>query len=409
MAHKKSLMITTLLIVDDRADNRAVLIAVLAHGDYRLLEAESGTQALRIARKERPDLIITDVLMAKIDGYEFVRQLRKDPKIAHVTVIFYTASYIEEEARSLAKACGVHHVIVKPAAPEEVLRVVASALATSAPTTMELPPAEFGREHLRLVTNKLSEKVAALNDLNAQLEQRVAERTSELEAVNRELEVFSYSVSHDLRAPVRAMNGFSQTVLEDYGDLLPEEGRHDLESIREGAKEMGALIDHLLALSRLTRTQLKRRKVDTRKLVEDVIAELSPDQKDRKIDIKTGDIPPCQGDATLLKQVWINLLSNALKYTRKRERAVVEIGCNSNNGENVYFVRDNGTGFDMRYADKLFGVFQRLHRAEEYEGTGVGLAIVERIIHRHGGRVWANAVENEGATFYFTVGGATES
>jgi light-regulated signal transduction histidine kinase (bacteriophytochrome) len=271
----------------------------------------------------------------------------------------------------------------------------------------EVVPEKFEREHLRLVTNKLSEKVAALNDLNAQLEQRVAERTSELETANRESEVFSYSVSHDLRAPVRAMNGFSRAVLEDYGELLPDEGRHCLESIREGAKEMSALIDDLLAFSRLIRTQLKRQKVNTRKLVEKVIEELTRDQHGRKIDMNTGDIPPCYGDATLLKQVWINLLSNALKYTRRRERAVIEIGSTSHNEEDVYFVRDNGTGFDMRHANHVFGVFQRLHHAEEYEGTGVGLAIVERIVHRHGGRVWANATEGEGATFHFTVGRAT--
>ncbi|MEY2525757.1 MAG: hypothetical protein QOE73_528 [Verrucomicrobiota bacterium] len=273
----------------------------------------------------------------------------------------------------------------------------------------ELAPEKFEREHLRFVADKLSEKVAGLNNLNAQLEQRVAERTSELETANRESEVFSYSVSHNLRAPVRAMNGFSQAVLEDYGQLLPDEGRHCLQSIREGAQEMSALIDDLLAFSRLIRMQLKKRKVDTKKMVENVIEKLSRDQNGRKIDIHTGDIPPCYGDATLLKQVWINLLSNAVKYTRRRERAVIEVGCTSHNEGDVYFVRDNGTGFDTRYADHLFGVFQRLHRAEEYEGTGVGLAIVERIIHRHGGRVWAKATEGEGATFHFTVGGATQS
>jgi light-regulated signal transduction histidine kinase (bacteriophytochrome) len=255
----------------------------------------------------------------------------------------------------------------------------------------------------------LSKKVAALNGLNAQLEQRVAERTSALEAANRHSEAFSYSVSHDLRAPVRAMNGFSQAVLEDYGELLPDEGRHYLESIREGAKEMDALIDDLLAFSRVIQAQLQRRNVDTRKLVENVIEELSLHQKGRKIEITTGDIPPCLGDPTLLKQVWINLLSNALKYTRKRERAVVEIGCASHSGEEAYFVRDNGVGFDMHYADQLFGVFQRLPGAEEHEGTGVGLAIVERVIHRHGGRIWANSRQGEGATFYFTVAGGTEN
>jgi light-regulated signal transduction histidine kinase (bacteriophytochrome) len=271
----------------------------------------------------------------------------------------------------------------------------------------EVVSAEFDREHLRLVTDKLSEKVAALHGLNAQLERRVAERTSELETANRESEVFSYSVSHDLRAPVRAMNGFSQAVLEDYGQLLPDEGRHCLESIRESAKEMSTLIDDLLAFSRLIQTQLKRQSVDTRQLVESVIEELIPEQKDREIDVVIGHLPPCRGDPTLLKQVWINLVSNALKYTRRREKALVEIGCDSSNGEDIFLVRDNGTGFDMRHANQIFGVFHRLHLPEEYEGTGVGLAIVERIVHRHGGRVWANSSEGDGATFYFTAEGAS--
>jgi PAS domain S-box-containing protein len=244
-----------------------------------------------------------------------------------------------------------------------------------------------------------------IRQLNTELEQRVSKRTAELEAANQELEAFSYSVSHDLRAPLRSVDGFSQAVLEDYGEQLPEDGRRHLQTIRAGAQHMGALIDDLLAFSRLSRQALTKRLIDMRKLVREVLEDLPVEAGERRIEIQVAELPLCSGDRALLKQVWVNLLSNALKYTRHRESAVIDVGAAEENGETVYFVRDNGTGFDMQYAGKLFGVFQRLHRAEEFEGTGVGLAIVQRVVHRHGGRVWAEAQLDRGATFYFTLGG----
>ena len=247
-----------------------------------------------------------------------------------------------------------------------------------------------------------------IHQLNSELEQRVIERTAQLEAANKELEAFTYSVSHDLRAPLRAVDGFSQVVLEDYGPQLPEGCRQDLQTIRNGAQKMGKLIDDLLMFSRLNQLPLSKQAVDTGKLVRGVLEELNSQREGRRIELRIADLPPCQADPALLKQVWVNLLSNALKYTGKRESALVEIGCAADNGRNVYFVRDNGTGFDMQYAHKLFGVFQRLHRAEDYEGTGVGLAIVQRVIHRHGGRIWAESALESGATFYFTLEGETK-
>ncbi|HEX7261439.1 MAG TPA: PAS domain S-box protein, partial [Luteolibacter sp.] len=249
----------------------------------------------------------------------------------------------------------------------------------------------------------------AIQELNAQLEERVIERTAKLEAANQELEAFSYSVSHDLRAPLRAVDGFSQAMLEDYAAQLPEEARRYLETIRHGAQKMGALIDDLLTFSRLSRQPIQFQEINSESLVRGVLEDLRLDETGRQLEMRIGNLPPCQGDPALLRQVWINLLSNAVKYTRKRDQAVVEIGCEATPEGNVYFVRDNGTGFDMRYYDKLFGVFQRLHRSEDYEGTGVGLAIVQRIIHRHGGRVWAEAALDQGACFCFTLEKSAET
>jgi PAS domain S-box-containing protein len=244
----------------------------------------------------------------------------------------------------------------------------------------------------------------AVREMNAGLERRVAERTAQLESANRELEAFSYSVSHDLRAPLRAVDGFSQAVIEDFAALLPEAGQRQLQTIRLSAQRMGVLIDDLLTFSRLSRQALAKQAVDNNNLVKAALRELGEPWPDRRVEIRAAVLPAGRGDPSLLKQVWLNLLGNALKYTRKRDPAIVEIGCVQSGGSpTVYFVGDNGTGFDMRYAGKLFGVFQRLHRMEDYEGTGVGLATVQRIIHRHGGRIWAEAEVERGATFRFTL------
>jgi light-regulated signal transduction histidine kinase (bacteriophytochrome) len=244
-----------------------------------------------------------------------------------------------------------------------------------------------------------------VNLLNEELEQRVAERTQQLEDVNQELESFSYSVSHDLRAPLRIINGFSALLIESYSAQLPGEAQRYLRTISDNAGRMGTLIDDLLNLARLTHQPLHKELVDVNRLVGQVVEELKRDNGERKVEIPTAVLPYCYADPSLLKQVIVNLLSNAFKFTRGRNPGVIEIGGTNSDNERSYFVRDNGVGFDMAYADKLFGVFERLHRAEDFEGTGVGLSLVQRIIHRHGGRVWAEAKPNEGATFYFTVPG----
>lgn len=242
-----------------------------------------------------------------------------------------------------------------------------------------------------------------IQTLNAALEQRVRERTAELEAANKELEAFSYSISHDLRAPLRAIDGFGRILWDMLNGQVPEETLRYLVVIRQNAQQMGRLIDDLLAFSRLGRQVVNPSLIAPRQLVENVLETLESERVGRSIDFKIADLPPCQGDPVLLKQVWVNLLSNALKFTRGKNPALVEIGATETEDEIIYFVKDNGAGFDMRYADKLFGVFQRLHRAEEFEGTGVGLAIVQRIIRRHGGRAWAEGALGMGAIFYFAL------
>lgn len=224
-----------------------------------------------------------------------------------------------------------------------------------------------------------------------------------LEAANKELEAFSYSISHDLRAPLRSLDGFSRILLEDYAPQLSADAQHYLQIVRKNSQTMGRLIDDLLAFSRLGRQPLRKQPVDLTTLVRQTLTDLLAETGGRSIELVVADLPPCEADPALLKQVLINLLSNAIKFTSKRPRAQIEIGCIAGQHAPVYFVKDNGAGFDLQYADKLFGVFQRLHRAEDYEGTGVGLAIVRRVIERHGGHIWAESAIDDGATFYFTL------
>jgi PAS domain S-box-containing protein len=250
-----------------------------------------------------------------------------------------------------------------------------------------------------ITERKLAEE--EIKKLNRDLQYRAAA----LEAANKELESFSYSVSHDLRSPLRAMDGFSRILQEEYSAQLPLEAKRYLQLVRSSAQQMGRLIDDLLAFSRLGRQPLNKQCVLPIDLVNNVLDELKSEFTGRRIDIVIGDLPACEADPILLKQVFVNFITNALKFTRKREAARIEVGSQTMDGKVVYFIRDNGAGFDMQYMHKLFGVFQRLHSTDEYEGNGVGLANVQRIIYRHGGSTWAEGEVDKGATFYFTLNG----
>jgi PAS domain S-box-containing protein len=262
------------------------------------------------------------------------------------------------------------------------------------------------------VLRDITERKAAeqkVQELNQNLEARVIERTAELKAANKELEAFTYSVSHDLRAPLRHISGFTKILVEKFHSSLPAEAQQHLQLIAQGANRMGQLVDELLKLARLGRQALSVEVTELSFLVKDVVTLLAPETVGRQVEWKIDELPSAECDPVLIRQVFQNLISNALKYSRPRSPAVIEIGRTEKEGETVIFVKDNGVGFDMRYMDKLFGVFQRLHLAEEFEGTGIGLATVERIIKKHGGRVWVEAELDRGATFYFTLGSRNNS
>ncbi len=321
-----------------------------------------------------------------------------------IVPVYLSVSIISVEGWTEALGAVVTDLTERKRAEQEIRALNADLEARVSARTADLETANWflGKE---IEQRKRSEE--EIGRLNASL----SERARALEGANRELEAFSYSVSHDLRAPLRGIDGFSRILTEEYAAQLPEEAQHYLQVIRTSTHHMDQLINDLLALSRASRQDLASCETDPAAIVNQVIEELRAEQTERQIQFVVGDpksaspgsLPPCRADPALLRQVYFNLLANAVKFTRQRPVACIEAGAVQMDGKTTYYVRDNGVGFDMKYADKLFGVFQRLHRAEEYEGTGVGLAIVQRIIHRHGGQVWAEAAPDQGATFYFTL------
>src|SRR5437870_5745488 len=298
-----------------------------------------------------------------------------------------------------------------------ILALAETATAASTRQDYSLRAPKFGHDELGVLTDsfnqmlgRIEEQKQELQQHATRLEQRVAERTKELErralelqAANSELDAFAYSVSHDLRAPLRSIDGFSQVLLEDYGERLDEGGRDSLQRVRAASQRMATLIDDLLKLARVTRTEMRTERVDLSGMAREIVLDIQRTAPDRQVEFAIAPGLEAQGDFRLLRVVLDNLLRNGWKYTGKQAQPRVEFTAVDENGGRVFVVKDNGAGFDMKYADKLFGVFQRLHSITEFEGTGVGLATVRRIINRHGGRIWAEGIVDQGATFYFTL------
>jgi signal transduction histidine kinase/DNA-binding response OmpR family regulator len=543
-------MVGKILVAEDDPEARELLLLLLEGGEYSLLEASDGMEALDLLRTEQPDLLITDIVMPRMDGYELVRRLREDDRTAHTSVIFCSASYHEREVREMARSLGVQSTLAKPFDHDTVRTIVDATLSArssladtvSTPTVQVIGGAQerlsalvafsrglFGHTEAEAIvestchaardillaqcaqlvladnegarhtctasglsneqvdrllgtrmytemrksleqggcalfpmvpaensqhggTNKPGDFVSMLGvpvasvshhygylcvinriglpgftdeDLgvaraiaaqvavayeNARryydLEQRVAERTAELEVANRELEAFSYSVAHDLRAPLRLIHAHVQMLRDYRGSPGAREPLIHLDQIQRGAREMSALIDGLLALSRISHMEMRREVTSLDELVKRAVNQVRQENGgDRVVEWRLASLPAIACDPDLMLQVFANLIDNAVKYSRPRAHAVIEIGVGMDDAQKYLFVRDNGVGFDMRYARKLFGVFQRLHRQDEFEGTGIGLATVSRIIERHGGRIWAESRLGHGAEFRFTLAG----
>ena len=528
------------MVVDDNEQNLYLLEVLLRSEKYEVVCARDGLEALEHLKKGSFSLIISDILMPRMDGFRLCRECKVDPHLKHIPFIFYTATYTDQKDEEFALSLGAERFIVKPIEPQIFLTTIREVIkeyekgALMAKESLikdeELYLAEYSKRLIQKLEKKMLDleianktlaesekkyrilvenageailvaqegmlkfvnpratemigyapeeltsrpftefihlddralvmerytqrlqgstipatyafriihrsgdmrwvelntaliewqgKPATLNfltditerkraeeeirRLNESLEQRVQERTAQLEAANKEMEAFTYSVSHDLRAPLRAVDGYTQILLEKHASHLNDDAQSICGNIREGAQRMGRLIDDLLAFSRLGRAEMQASTIDMHGLANSVFFELTTPESRESIDFRLQPLPRAEGDPTMVRQIWMNLISNALKFSSKRERPFIEVGWQEGTKETIYSIRDNGAGFDKQYVHRLFGVFERLHSTREFEGTGVGLAIVRRIVHRHGGRTWAEGETDKGATFYFTM------
>lgn len=350
------------LVVDDNPDLREYMTALLAPA-YDVGTAVDGRAALEAVRADLPDIVVSDVMMPRLDGFGLVRALRAEPRTAALPVLLLSAR-AGEEAAVEGLDTGADDYLVKPFSARELLARV--------------------RTHVQLAQTRRA-------------------WIAELEAKNQELEAFAYSACHDLRAPLRSIDGFSQALIEDLAGRLDEQTHGHLRRVRNAARRMSSLIEDLLRLARVTRGDLRRVAVDLSAVAREIEAQLREREPARVVDVRIAERLVVDGDPGLLRMALENLLGNAWKYSSRRDRAVIELGVSEQAGTRAYFVRDNGVGFDAEHADKLFRPFQRLHADHEFEGTGIGLATVQRIIARHGGRVWAEGERDRGAAVFFQL------
>ena len=382
----------TILIVDDMPNNLGALLDYLTDFGFEVLVAEDGESAIEQVEYALPDLILLDVLMPGIDGFETCSRLKSNQTTKDIPVIFMTALSDAEDKVKGFSVGGVDYV-TKPIQQAEVLARVTTHLSI-----------RNLQQQLQQQNSRLQQEICD----RIKIEQQLQKRTAQIETANQELEAFSYSVAHDLRNPITSINGYIWVLQEEYAYLLDEDGKHYLERVLVATERMEQLIDDILRLSQVTRSKMQFDTVDLSQIAREIAISLRQTANEREVEFIIAEGVVAQGDEPLLKIVLENLLGNAWKYTRNKPRARIEFGVLEpeihTESSRQYFVRDDGAGFDMGKADKLFTAFCRLHGKNEFEGTGIGLATVQRIIHRHGGQIWADGEVNQGATFYFTLG-----
>jgi signal transduction histidine kinase len=375
--------VLSVLCLEDSLQDAEIMRESLIDAGYNLKMDCTAVEKefVSFLRNRKYDIILSDFKLPGFDGFTALRwSVEICPDVPFICI---SGTVGEETAVELLKKGAVDYIL-----KDRLVRL---------PSTVQRALDEAKEKKARQRAEK------ELVSLNTQLEQRVIERTTQLEAANKELEAFAYSVSHDLRAPLRAVDGFSKFILEDYENKLDSEGKRLLKLIRSNTQKMDQLISDLLALSRVTRSELNFSGIDMTQMAISMFNESSSQDVPDKISLTIDPLPEAYADPTYMKQVWVNLITNAIKFSSKEKKPVINICGYTKDRVNVYYVKDNGVGFNPEYTHKLFCVFQRLHKSDDFEGTGVGLAIIQRIIHRHGGKVWAEGEEGKGATFYFSL------
>jgi two-component system sensor histidine kinase/response regulator len=401
-----------IMAVDDNPDNLITLRALIREmfPEVLVLSANNGYEAFEMISVEEPDVILLDIIMPGMDGFEVCRKLKEDAVLSDIPVIFLTSLKEDKNLRIKALEVGAEGFLSKPIDIHQLTAQIRAMLKIRAAN--QLKKTEKNRLEI-MVANRTMELESELRErkhveeelrkLNEELDSRVQQRTKELVSSYQDLEAFSSSISHDLRTPLRAIEGFTKIIQNQYKTELGMEGNRLFKLVIDNTDHMNQMIQGMMAISKISSGIVNKKALEMDRMVESVYREIGTQEDREKILLTIEPLEVAYGDHILLKQVWANYLENAVKFTRKIEKPAITVGCFAKNNQIVYFVKDNGCGFNPEYQTKLFQMFQRLHHQEEFPGTGIGLAIVERIIRKHGGKVWAEGVEGVGATFYFSL------